>query len=217
MNRKAHLWLAALVACVSAALLLAGCQNPEPAISRPVVSIPGDSAGTVTAPNWPTGTTDGDASIQSTTPSSGEATSPASSAPSGGEPSAPSGEPTGHPVADLARTLIGTTFEVGASGPTTFDNSGFVYYCFKQNGITLPRRTTGMFQTGSPVEKSGLQPGDAVFFSLDDSGEATFTGIYVGNDQFISCNNENSPTKLQSLKSGYFAERYIGARRYGAA
>lgn len=216
MNKKEHRWVAVLGICVSGVLALAGCQSKEPAMSRPVVSVPGDTVGTVTAPNWPTGTTNKDSSTQSTTKPSTAVTSPANSTSAGGATAAPVGQPTGNPVADLARSLIGTAFEVGASGPTTFDNSGFVYYCFKQNGITLPRRTAGMFQTGSPVEKGSLQPGDAVFFSLDESGEASFAGIYVGGEQFVACNNENSPTKQQSLKTGYFAERYVGARRYSA-
>ncbi len=58
-----------------------------------------------------------------------------------GEPAADPGDEEGISTADgivaLAESLIGAEYEWGATGPDTFDNSGFAYYCFKENGITL--------------------------------------------------------------------------------
>lgn len=103
---------------------------------------------------------------------------------------------------------------MGATGPESFDNSGFVYYCFNKNGVKLPRFTEEMYAAGSAVEKSDLKPGDVVFFYNETPGSVDFAGIYIGNGEFVACNNENSPTKIHKLAWPYFADRYLGARRY---
>ena len=117
-------------------------------------------------------------------------------------------------MAAKAQSLLGTAFRMGGTGPDEFDNSGFIYYCYKENGVTIPRLTGDMFQAGTAVEKEDLQPGDVVFFYVSTEGAAQFAGIYIGDQKFISCNNENSPTKEQVLSWPYYTQRYIGARRY---
>lgn len=130
------------------------------------------------------------------------------------EPTTPPAGGKGAAVAAKAQSLIGKPFKMGATGPDEFDNSGFIYYCYMQNGVTLPRRTGDMFKAGTAVEKADLQPGDVVFFYMDTEGAAQFAGIYMGNQKFISCNNEESPVKEQDMSWPYYAERFLGARRY---
>lgn len=138
---------------------------------------------------------------------------------------APTGEPTAHNSDDeetstadnivaLAESLIGAEYEWGAAGPDTFDNSGFVYYCFKENGIELPRKTKEMIAAGTAVEPEDLLPGDLVFFTYNEDGSASYVGIYIGEGQFIAENNENSPVCLHDLTLDYYIKIYVGARRY---
>ena len=39
-------------------------------------------------------------------------------------------------------------------------------------------------------------------------------GIYVGDGKFIAACNEEEPVKELDMNWAYFAQRYIGARRY---
>lgn len=48
------------------------------------------------------------------------------------------------------------------------------------------------------VKKSGLQPGDLLFFSTNNRGRVSHAGIYVGDDKFIQ--NRDSGIKVDDLK-----------------
>ena len=116
-------------------------------------------------------------------------------------------------VVTLAQSLIGAPFEWGATGPDTFDNSGFVYYCFAQNGVTVPRMTADMAKDGLAVEQADLLPGDLVFFSYD-GGDPSYVGIYIGDGKFIAENNEDSPVCTHDMTLSYYQDIYVCARRY---
>ncbi len=149
-----------------------------------------------------------DASVPDETPS--ESTAETES--SGNAGNAAVGEKA-QAVAELAKSLIGTEFMMGGSGPDKFDNSGFVYYCFKQNGISVPRLTKDIAAAGTELTRDQVQPGDIVVFSHEPGGSAGFVGIYAGDGKFISCNNEKSPTKEQNFDSGYWSQRFVCGRR----
>lgn len=117
-------------------------------------------------------------------------------------------------MAELAKSLLGKPFKMGAVGPDAFDNSGFVYYCLRQTGVDCPRFTEAMYAAGKPVEKEALVPGDLVFFYNDTPGSVDLVGLYIGDGEFVSCNNENSPTAIRKLNAFYYTEHYVGARRY---
>ena len=119
----------------------------------------------------------------------------------------------GNRIANVAVSLIGTPFESGASGPDSFDNPGFVSYCYKQAGYTVARRASAMLTFGVEAPLSALQPGDILLFSNEIGGAADFVAIYIGGDQFVACNNPESPTKAQTLSEKYWLPRLIGARR----
>ncbi len=116
-------------------------------------------------------------------------------------------------VVSTAEGLIGTAFEYGGVGPEKFDNSGFVFYCFKKNGIEIPRLASGMATAGTEVKREDLKPGDVVVFSNEIGGPAEFVGLYVGEGKFIACNNPEVPTKLQSINS-YWEPRFLSGRRF---
>lgn len=121
---------------------------------------------------------------------------------------------TADSIVALAQSLIGAEYEWGAAGPDKFDNSGFVYYCFKENGITLPRKTSELFASGTPVEKEDLLPGDLVFFTYNEDKSASYVGIYLGDGQFVAENNEDRPVSIHDMTLDYYTKIYVGARRY---
>ena len=195
---------AAFAAVLLAAVLLTGCGEAGRDAPTMITKAPG-SGRTTTAPSSPASTGVG--------PSGPAATSSRTAVPTV-QPD-PGSSATGSAIAALANSLVGTSFKLGGVGPAEFDNPGFVYYCYRQNGITVPRKASAMAAGGREVVRDALQAGDIVVFSNEIGGTADFVGIYIGSGQFVSCNNPSQPTGAQSLSSGYWSERFLTARRYG--
>lgn len=197
--------LAILAALAMVLTLAAGCEKrgiPEPDYDY-------DTPGAEQSESQP----DASEAAQSTPAASEPA--PASEPTASQDAPAPTGSGTGKAVYDLANSLIGTPYRYGAAGPDAFDNAGFVYYCCRQNGIDLPRKTADMAAFGTAVSKGDLTQGDVLIFANEVGGEPAFAAIYAGDGKFIACNNENSPTKLQSFTAEYWQERFLTARRVG--
>ena len=114
----------------------------------------------------------------------------------------------------LAEKLIGTKFRLGGVGPDEFDNSGFIYYIFKQSGVEVPRLARDMPAFGKAVARDDIQPGDILVFANEIGGGAEFEGIYAGDGQFIACFNPDKPTQ-QAPIGNYWEARFITARRVG--
>lgn len=116
-------------------------------------------------------------------------------------------------IVSMAYELIGREFESGGSGPETFDNSGFVYYICRENGIEIPRRSSEMADYGVGVGWDDLCPGDICVMANEIDGPAGFVGIYVGDMQFIACNKPGTVVTLQNLDVSYWRDRFISGRR----
>ena len=117
----------------------------------------------------------------------------------------------GHQLVDSAYQYIGVPYVFGGNTPKGFDCSGFTKYVFSHNGIELPRMADEQYRMGFRVRKNELIPGDLVFFTTYEPG-VSHTGIYVGDGNFISATSSGG-IRVDSLKSGYWSERYIGAKR----
>ena len=113
-------------------------------------------------------------------------------------------------LVDHALSLKGVPYVFGGTSRTGFDCSGYSQYVFKGSGISLPRTASAQFKVGASVSRDQLKLGDLVFFTTYASG-ASHVGIYIGDDHFISASN--SGVSISDLGSGYYASRYLGARR----
>jgi cell wall-associated NlpC family hydrolase len=113
----------------------------------------------------------------------------------------------------LARRFIGTKYRWGATGPGAFDCSGFLQYIYARTGISLPRTTYYMFQTGKPVPAGALLPGDMVFFTTYRPGPS-HAGIYLGDGMFIHSSSGYGSVTITPLSKEYYRRRYLGARRF---
>jgi len=120
----------------------------------------------------------------------------------------------GQAVAQLALAQVGKPYQHGGQGPDGFDTSGLVYYCFQENGLSVSRLVSGQAAGGQAVEKEQLQPGDVVFFWTENEGEAEYVGLYVGNGKFVAARHSDKPVTEMDLSTGYFAQRFVCARRY---
>jgi cell wall-associated NlpC family hydrolase len=120
---------------------------------------------------------------------------------------------TGQQIVAKAAQYLGCRYSYGASGPSSFDCSGFTSYIYKQFGITLNRSAAGQTQNGTSVSRSELQPGDLVLFRHSGSSKAaTHVGIYVGNGQFIHASTNDYQVRYDSLDSAYYSAIFIGGR-----
>ena len=120
---------------------------------------------------------------------------------------------TGNDIVKIANQYIGVPYKWGGNTPAGFDCSGFLVYVFDQAGISLPRTADDQYnKVGKAVEKSDLKIGDLVFFSgTYDKKGITHSGIYVGNNNFISATN--SGVLVASLDNSYWKSKYTGAKR----
>ena len=117
----------------------------------------------------------------------------------------------GSQLVSSAYQYLGVPYVFGGNTPDGFDCSGFTKYVFSHNGINLPRMADEQYMLGDKVSRSELIPGDLVFFTTYEPG-VSHTGIYVGDDNFISATSSGG-IRVDSLNSGYWGSRYIGAKR----
>lgn len=117
-------------------------------------------------------------------------------------------------IIETGKKYLGVRYSFGGSSPKGFDCSGFTSYVFKQNGITLPRATTGQATVGTQVSKANLQAGDLVIFSNTYKRGPSHVGIYIGNGQFIHASSTRSGGVIISdINSTYYTNHFSYGRR----
>ena len=116
-------------------------------------------------------------------------------------------------VVNEAMKYIGTPYVYGGSSPRGFDCSGFTSYIYRQLGISLNRTAAGQASNGVFVSKSELLPGDLVLFRPYSGGGIGHVGIYVGNGNMVHSPKPGYSVCVESINSGYYGSRYVGARR----
>jgi len=129
-----------------------------------------------------------------------------------------SGSTKGQQIVEYAKRFLGVKYRYGKASPSEgFDCSGFVYYVFNHFGIKLQRSSKDQAKYGVRVDKKDLRAGDLVFFDTDGGLNAVnHVGIYIGNGKFIHASSGSSAKKvvISDMSSGYYANRYMTARRY---
>ncbi len=93
------------------------------------------------------------------------------------------------------------------------DCSGFTYLTFRDLfNVQLPRTTSQLSHSGSPVSKGLLQPGDLVFFKVE---KGRHVGIYVEKQKFIHA-SKSKGVMMSRLDNPYWQQHYWQARRVGS-
>lgn len=112
---------------------------------------------------------------------------------------------------------IGKPYRHGSKGPSAFDCSGFSSYVYRQFGFNLSPASRAQFTQGEKVDRKELRKGDLVFFTSRSSGRNVgHVGIVVeadnntGDFSFIHASIRG--VKISKCE-GYYAGRYIGAKR----
>ncbi len=116
----------------------------------------------------------------------------------------------GATVVETAKNYVGCSYVYGASGPSSFDCSGFTSYVFKLHGVSLNRTAAGQYSNGVAVSRDQLQPGDLVMFGKSGINHV---GIYIGGGQIVHAANSSRGVTTDTINSGYYNNNYVGARR----
>lgn len=128
------------------------------------------------------------------------------------------GEPMGDSklaaMLEEARKHLGKLYVFGASGPNTFDCSGFICYTLNHSGTANVGRTTaqGLYNLCTPVSRENARPGDLIFFQKTYStpNACSHVGIYIGNGKMIHAGN---PVQYASINTRYWQEHFYGFGR----
>lgn len=120
------------------------------------------------------------------------------------------GTPTNAPrseVVSIALSKLGSPYKWAASGPNSFDCSGFTMWVYRQVGVSLPHSSRAQINSGQRVSRANLAPGDLVFF-----GRSTIhhVGIYIGGGNFVHAPSTGDVVKVSSLSG---RSDYVGACR----
>jgi len=119
-------------------------------------------------------------------------------------------------LVDYARSLQYVTTYVygGQEFPTKTDCSGWAQGIFKKFGVELPRVSRDQAKTGTPVKFQDLQVGDLMFFSTRADKRITHTGIYLGNDYWISNLNETKDVEIMSSFNTWTQKYFLWGSRH---
>ncbi|HGM1364416.1 TPA: NlpC/P60 family protein [Clostridioides difficile] len=96
-----------------------------------------------------------------------------------------------------AKKHLGKPYKWGGNGPSNFDCSGLMVYCFKKVNVNLPRTSRQQATKGKKVEKNNLQAGDLVFFH----NPISHVGLYIGNGEFIEAPTTGKNVRIRKLSS----------------
>lgn len=110
---------------------------------------------------------------------------------------------------ELAKSQLGKPYKWGATGESSYDCSGLVYWVAKKLGKTIPRTSKQQSTYGQAVSKSNLQAGDCVFFA--NKNGVHHVGIYIGNGEYIHAPQTGDVVKISKLSS---RSDYHNARRF---
>ena len=114
-----------------------------------------------------------------------------------------------------AKNFIGLPYRWGGTSPVSgFDCSGFMQYVYKATAnINLPRTSGTMAQVGERISRDALKPGDMVFFAHSGGSRISHVGMYIGEGRFIHAPSTGKSIQITSLSTGYWANKFVTARR----
>jgi cell wall-associated NlpC family hydrolase len=111
--------------------------------------------------------------------------------------------------------LLNIGYRFGGKNPEAgLDCSGMVSYVFKESAnLSLQGSAADLAKRGRMVDVAYIQPGDLVFFNTLNRPHS-HVGIYIGEGRFIHAPSNKGKVRIDSLASGWFAQRFEEARNY---
>lgn len=125
--------------------------------------------------------------------------------------------PLGQQLVMVAQEYLNYYYGRGGHAPETgFDPGGFVYWCLRQMGQDVPRRTAAGYAEEDSWTKitrfSDLQPGDLLFFKTGDNENINCVCIYLGDNRMIYPSTSKQSVIASDINS-YWTNAFQWARR----
>jgi cell wall-associated NlpC family hydrolase len=108
-------------------------------------------------------------------------------------------------VVQIALKYLGRPYRWAASGPGSFDCSGFTMFVYAQVGVHLPHSSAMQIHCGARVSRANLQPGDLLFFY----SPIHHVAIYIGNGKMVHAPHTGDVVSIDPVYWQYF----VGACR----
>ena len=109
--------------------------------------------------------------------------------------------------------MLGRPYHYGGATPERgFDCSGLIAWSFRQAGFVVPHNTDEQRLISKPVAASALQPGDLLFFNLEEK-KNSHVGIYEGNGLFVHAPSTGKDVRRDRLASPYWKRHLSETRR----
>lgn len=107
-------------------------------------------------------------------------------------------------VINTAIAKLGAPYVFGAAGPDVFDCSGFVKWCFEQNGVDLfgARTADQIYRISTPLSASDARAGDIAVFTYGSPqlGETYgHIGIYLGDGLMIETSSPPTGVNIRPV------------------
>lgn len=121
----------------------------------------------------------------------------------------------GDRIAAISQKYLGYRYVWGGTSPASgFDCSGFVWYVYREAGISIPRAPlSGQLNAGPRVSRDQLLPGDLIFWENTYTTGLSHVGIYLGGGRFINAESESVGVQIRSLNDPFWSARFYGASR----
>ena len=120
-------------------------------------------------------------------------------------------------VVEAAKDQLGKPYKWSAEGPDGFDCSGLVYYCLKQSGHSVSRKSAKGFSQNSSwaliSSMDDLKAGDLVFFKSDSRDSVNHTGICISGSTMIHASSSKGEVVKSSLHQSYWERNFVCGRR----
>ena len=114
------------------------------------------------------------------------------------------GDPSRAPrsgVVSIALRYLGRPYVWAASGPRTFDCSGFTMFVYAQVGVHLPHSSRAQINYGARVSRANLKPGDLLFFY----SPIHHVAIYIGNGKMVHAPHTGDVVSIDPVNWGSFS------------
>jgi cell wall-associated NlpC family hydrolase len=109
----------------------------------------------------------------------------------------------------LGKSKMGDSYAPAKAGPDHFDCSGFVYYVFKQNGISIPRTSLQQSKSAEKLNRKEIKRGDILSFDTHDRKHINHSGIYLGEGKFIhSSSGKAYGVTISELDKGFYKDKF---------
>ncbi len=125
--------------------------------------------------------------------------------------------PSNSKVVKEAYRHLGKPYRYGATGPNSFDCSGFVYAVYRDLGVKIPRTSRDQSEIrGKKLFKNEIRVGDLLFFDTASRGHVNHVGIYIGNGKFIHASSGKAHSVTISDINAWYKDKFRWGKRIDA-